>query len=177
MTTSILDGIRASGHVYSLFQHFLMTIDVINADTMEALPVQALAMIRIWVQYLFSFVFVFNGMTSGKWLTLNLSKDRSDLRVSIKFLFDRLSMIAPLAYLYLVTFGFVLFFLLKEPFVEALGRNFFNVMQTDVLFLTNYLSTGKTVITSPKIPLICRLLMSSLGQKREKGNYTKQEIY
>ena len=85
MTTSILDGIRASGHVYSLFQHFLMTIDVINSETMDALPVQALAMIRVWVQYLFSFVFVFNGITSGKWLTLNLGKDRSDLRVSIKF--------------------------------------------------------------------------------------------
>ena len=128
-----MDGMHAISHIYVLLFHYYLIF--LAGDEVENMPVPILHLFRLSLMVVFSVFFVINGINSGRWLTRSIGSGRSLVRVSIKFIVERLAMIVAITYIFYICFALFVFFVAKEL---AFQRLVLDGMVANLFFVSNY---------------------------------------
>ena len=134
------NGMRSIGHLYILFLHYL-TSNLEIIEKLKSVPVPLLHLNRTLVMYIFVIFFVINGYYCGRRITNKINKTSGNLKIFIKFYIERLAMILPTTYLYILAFMAFIHF---RP-----GCSLFHLqmesLTSNLLFLGNFFSLESNV--------------------------------
>ena len=134
MKTNVMDGMRAIAHIYVLgFHYYLMFV----AEDQHNNPVIIKHLFRLSSMMDFSVFFVINGINSCRWLTRSIESGQSLVRVSIRFIVDRLALIIAITYLFYICFALFAIFIVKDVSLE---RALMDGLVSNLLFFSNYSS-------------------------------------
>ena len=134
-----MDGMRALLHIYALLFHY----NSMRVNAATNIPgVFVLHLVRLSIVSTFTVFFVINGINSGQWFTKHVKSRRSLTRVSLKFVFERLSMIVPMT---LLCYSANVFYFLAMGENRLLRRAKDSLM-SNLLFVANFVSFDNNVM-------------------------------
>ena len=133
MIAQVMDGMRAISHIYIVLYHYFGIF--LSGGEVQNIPVPIKHLFRLSLMIVFAIFFVINGYNSGRWLIRSISSNGSHVRVSIKFLMDRLAMIIAITYLFYLCFSLFAFFIVKD---SALDKVVTCGLLANLFFVSNY---------------------------------------
>ena len=137
-----MNGVRSIAHIYVLVAHFILYSIPDIQEKLERLNVQVKHLITLSSLLAFTIFFVLSGVSSGRWWTKETSLQSSFSKISLRFYWERLSMIVPLSYSYYLTFTMSNLFIFRDIQIKQM---LMETLLPNMLFISNYISIGKNV--------------------------------
>lgn len=133
----LLDGLRVVNHLCELLIHF--SGYVFKSDS--GLPLPARFAVHIVFRIILLQFFAISGISTAKWFVNHSKKSSSASSLVLRFYFERLAMIVPFYYMFLI-FYFIFLVILND---RTALINFRESLLPNLLFLWNFFCTEKIV--------------------------------
>ena len=144
------NGMRAIAHIYILILHYGMNFHNDIKSVTYTLSVPFKHIFRSLLMYSFVVFFVLNGITSGKIITNHLNKSSQNVKIAIKFYYQRLMMILPLVYIYYTSFYILVKLIFKN---QMMKKVMFDSLLANLLLISNIFNVESNVITKNNFEL------------------------